>query len=119
MGPLGCHRHSLPTLLFCFLELYHVWDSRSSADVLLPLGDLNVVVLTDVHSWVGGHGNKEPTLNADYGHVLSFYQRLKDHCMESGRDVWLLNNGDWIDGTGRFVLSFFFAVSWSETPCKL
>jgi len=72
----------------------------SSAVVSLPFGDINVVVLTDVHSWVGGHGVKEPHLNADYGDVLSFYERLKEHCETHNHDLWFVVNGDWIDGTG-------------------
>jgi len=66
----------------------------------VPFGDVNVLVLTDVHSWIAGHGAKEPNLDADYGHVLSFYQRLKHHCNTRGKDLWFVMNGDWIDGTG-------------------
>jgi hypothetical protein len=65
----------------------------------LPFGDINLLVVTDDHSWIGGHGRKEPYLNADYGDVLSFYQRLKYHCDASGKDLWFVMNGDWIDGT--------------------
>eukprot|EP00980_Cylindrotheca_fusiformis_P018314 scaffold5972_cov127-Cylindrotheca_fusiformis.AAC.1 len=66
----------------------------------LPIGEINVVVLTDVHSWVAGHGRQEPQLNADYGDVLSFYERLKEHCDEHGHDLWFVSNGDFVDGTG-------------------
>jgi len=70
----------------------------------LPWGDINVLVLTDVHSWVGGHDKygkgKEPYLNVDYGKVLSFYQYLKQYCDETNKDFWFVMNGDWIDGTG-------------------
>lgn len=78
-------------LAFCFLV---------RANVDLPFGDVNVLVVTDVHSWIGGHGRKEPSLNADYGHVVSFYQRLKQHCISHNMDLWFVMNGDWIDGTG-------------------
>ncbi|GKZ00675.1 hypothetical protein MPSEU_001019600 [Mayamaea pseudoterrestris] len=69
---------------------------------LLPLGDINVVVLTDVHSWLAGHGDKEATFDADYGNVLSFVQRLKAYFLqhEPTKDFWFVMNGDWIDGTG-------------------
>jgi 2',3'-cyclic-nucleotide 2'-phosphodiesterase (5'-nucleotidase family) len=80
-----------------FLQLL---ASASSLSPNLPFGDINVLILTDVHSWVGGHGEKEPHLNADYGDVLSFYERLKEYAVQSGKDLWFVINGDWIDGTG-------------------
>lgn len=72
----------------------------------LPLGDINVVVLTDTHSWVGGHGAKEEN-DANYGDVLSFYRLLQKQMAdletmdpEIERDLFFVMNGDWIDGTG-------------------
>ena len=65
----------------------------------LPLGDFNVIVLTDVHSWVAGHAH-DPHLDADYGHVLSFHSRLRSICDALGRDVHFVMNGDFMDGTG-------------------
>ena len=64
----------------------------------LPLGAINVVVLTDVHSWVAGHGNHELVDNADYGDVLSFYERLQRQAPD--KDFFLVNDGDFMDGTG-------------------
>ena len=111
-------------------------SSSSSSSLLqpsLPFGDLNLIVLTDVHSWVAGHGRKEPLYNANYGDVLSFYQRLQDWMLQQQQQqqqttnpqqqqqqddelndctddtnrrrrrqqhLWLVVNGDWIDGTG-------------------
>eukprot|EP00534_Pseudo-nitzschia_fraudulenta_P008186 CAMPEP_0201146106 /NCGR_PEP_ID=MMETSP0851-20130426/7810_1 /ASSEMBLY_ACC=CAM_ASM_000631 /TAXON_ID=183588 /ORGANISM="Pseudo-nitzschia fraudulenta, Strain WWA7" /LENGTH=767 /DNA_ID=CAMNT_0047421543 /DNA_START=84 /DNA_END=2387 /DNA_ORIENTATION=- len=84
-------------------------EIASGVSPKLPFGDINLVVLTDVHSWIGGHGTKEgPSLGASYGDVVSFYQRLKHHCNYGGdavggdecSDLWLVQNGDWIDGTG-------------------
>jgi len=70
----------------------------------LPFSDINVVVVTDVHSWVGGHGYHEgDTYNADYGDVISFVERLKAYASANDRDVWFVMNGDWIDGTGLAV----------------
>jgi 2',3'-cyclic-nucleotide 2'-phosphodiesterase (5'-nucleotidase family) len=66
----------------------------------LPFGDVNVLILTDVHSWVGGHGNHEASMDADYGDALSFYERLKEYCDATDKDLWFVMNGDWIDGTG-------------------
>jgi len=84
-----------------------IFPRSASADLNLPLGDINVVVLTDVHSWVGGHGAKE-SYDANYGDVLSFYQRLQEQMKalrlsdpeKHQHDLWIVNNGDWIDGTG-------------------
>ena len=67
--------------------------STTVNDVDLPFGDINVLVLTDVHSWVGGHRQNEPLHNADYGDVLSFYHRLKEHCRQRNMDLWFVVNG--------------------------
>lgn len=64
------------------------------------------MVVTDVHSWIGGHARHEPYLNVDYGHVLSFYQRLQEifdtttSATKSNRDLFFVMNGDFMDGTG-------------------
>lgn len=71
------------------------------AEVKLPFGDINVVVVTDVHSFVAGHSkhdDHQPVQNANYGHVLSFVERLKELAPE--KDVWFVMNGDFVDGTG-------------------
>jgi 2',3'-cyclic-nucleotide 2'-phosphodiesterase (5'-nucleotidase family) len=98
-------------------------NGKSSSGVVsavdLPLGDINIVVVTDVHSWVAGHGRNEPepnSHNADYGHVLSFYQRLQQYVIEQNvdgdddkntndknqhpMDLFFFMNGDFMDGTG-------------------
>lgn len=66
----------------------------------LPIRDINILVLTDVHSWVMGQGRHDATLNANYGHILSFYEKLKVLCNSKGADLFFLNNGDVVDGTG-------------------
>ena len=65
----------------------------------LNLGDINVLVVTDTHSFIGGHPH-EPNADADLGDVLSFYERLKAWCNEQGSDLWFVMNGDIIHGTG-------------------
>mmetsp|Transcript_3183 Transcript_3183/g.5634 ORF Transcript_3183/g.5634 Transcript_3183/m.5634 type:complete len:214 (+) Transcript_3183:180-821(+) len=53
-------------------------NSNANSNVVnLPLGEINVVVLTDVHSWVGSHRRQEPHYDADLGDVLSFWENLK------------------------------------------
>jgi 2',3'-cyclic-nucleotide 2'-phosphodiesterase (5'-nucleotidase family) len=55
--------------------------------------------LKDVHSWVGGHAHNSEW-NADYGDILSFYKHLKADCDRNKRDLWFVNNGDFMHGTG-------------------
>jgi len=75
--------------------------STTPIDVSLNIQSINIVILTDVHSWVQGHGRHEPNLNADYGNILSFYQRLQQQVeqLESKPDIYLVNNGDFLHGT--------------------
>ena len=90
-------------LIRAFLSLA-IFGSSSAAAAInepkLPINDVNIVVLTDVHSWVAGHGRQEPKLDADYGDVLSFYERLKSYLDEKEKDLWLVSNGDFVHGTG-------------------
>lgn len=72
---------------------------RAASGINLPLGDINAVVVTDVHSWVGGHrAHEAPAMDADYGDVLSFHEHLLS--LQTNGDVFLVNNGDFMDGTG-------------------
>lgn len=49
---------------------------------------------------LGSHRRQEPYYDADLGDVLSFWERLKEQCDSEHRDVFLVNNGDFVDGTG-------------------
>ncbi|KAG7358473.1 autophagocytosis associated protein, active-site domain containing protein [Nitzschia inconspicua] len=71
----------------------------------LPWNDVNILVVTDVHSWIAGHGeHPEEHLNAGYGDVLSFYQRLQSrkdqHNYLRNSSLFFVMNGDFTDGTG-------------------
>jgi hypothetical protein len=96
-------RDGTAALLFHLLLVsIAVWDTSDAAGVVnpnLPFGDINFVVVSDVHSFVGGHPH-EVDRNADFGDFLSFHQRLKQHCDDHQMDLWLLENGDWLHGTG-------------------
>ena len=96
--------------------------TTSSLSRNIPWGAINIVVVTDVHSWIGGNhkddprhwpydANRLPNQDADYGDVLSFYQRLEnlveDHNANANannnnnkRDLFFVMNGDFVDGTG-------------------
>ncbi|CAJ1953690.1 unnamed protein product [Cylindrotheca closterium] len=92
----------LATLVFTNERMIHASSAVSVAPDL-PLGEINVLVLTDVHSWLAGHGRQEENLNADYGDVLSFYENLKTYCDENDQDLWFVSNGDFVDGTGLSI----------------
>lgn len=74
--------------------------------------NIKIVVVTDVHSWIGGHGpheqqtQQQPQQRVDYGTVLSLVQRLRQQSAQQQQDdkdgeaVFFLNNGDFMDGTG-------------------
>ena len=68
----------------------------------LPWSDINILIVTDVHSWLAGHAHKDhtPVLDADYGAVLSLYERLAATAAKLGRDLFFVQNGDLNDGTG-------------------
>lgn len=88
----------------------------------LPFGAINVLVLTDVHSWVGGHSRQEPLMDADFGTILSFYERLKAHCDQNDMDLWFVSNGDWAHGTGlgndaSALLPILEKMPWDAVNC--
>jgi 2',3'-cyclic-nucleotide 2'-phosphodiesterase (5'-nucleotidase family) len=86
-------------LVPCFI--HYVATRALSVVPDLPLGDINVLVVTDTHSWVGGQ-TKYYTKAATYGEIISFVQHMKEYIADSteNRDLWFVMNGDWIDGTG-------------------
>jgi len=64
--------------------------------------DLNVIVVTDVHSWVNGHHQKDyqTPRDADYGDLWSFHHFLSEEANRRQKDLFFVNNGDIVDGTG-------------------
>ena len=72
-------------------------STTRTTTTLLPVGDVNLLVVTDVHSWVAGHNvQHEPYWNVDYGTLLSFYETLQAQIP----NLVLVMNGDFMDGTG-------------------
>jgi len=65
----------------------------------LPFGEINVMIVTDTHSWIAGHKH-ETQFDANYGDVVSLYERTKDECDRNGKDLFFVMNGDINDGTG-------------------
>ena len=66
----------------------------------LPWGDVNVLFVTDVHSWVNGHGPKEDHLDVDYGSLVSFHNHLRHYARTNNLPLFFVMNGDFMDGTG-------------------
>jgi len=88
----------LMMLLACMLA-----NTRAMAgDVALPLNDINVMIVTDVHSWIAGHEHPDhlPLLNASYGDVVSLFEHIQASADAAGRDLFFVQNGDLNDGTG-------------------
>lgn len=54
------------------------------------LQDVNILQLTDVHSWLSGHVH-EAGIGADYADCLSFYMHLKTMADAAGKDLWLFD----------------------------
>lgn len=72
--------------------------TKSSNSNPLPVNDINILVVTDVHAWVASRKRHEPQWDADYGHVLSFYERLHNEWKD--QNLFFVMNGDFMDGTG-------------------
>jgi 2',3'-cyclic-nucleotide 2'-phosphodiesterase (5'-nucleotidase family) len=90
---------TIPAILATGFVSFACGAGALSLELSLPIQDVNILVLTDVHSWVAGHTH-EPGLDADYGHVLSFYEKLREACNLQEKDLFFVMNGDFIDGTG-------------------
>ena len=73
--------------------------TRAAAPAASLAHDINIVHVTDVHSWLSGHLH-EPANEADYPDVLALFQHLEARAHAQGRDIFLFNSGDIVDGTG-------------------
>lgn len=102
-----------------------VTTGTAGAASALPLSQVNLIVLTDVHSWIGGHSRHEPNLNVNYGDVLSFYDGLlQQHMRRSSnvfhQDLFMVMNGDFMDGTGLSTIPpTYLTTLLSEMPFSI
>ena len=96
--PLG-RAAPLPVSARCMFASLFVSASLQSS---LPWSEVNLLIVTDVHSWVAGHAHTDstPALDADYGAVLSLYEQLAATAAKAGHDLFFVQNGDLNDGTG-------------------
>ena len=106
---------SSPHLLRTSLLLEDKIDTDGDDWVIdLPVSDINILMVTDVHSWIAGHSRHSaaalsleeqdlhrPPSDIDYGDVLSFYQQLQRYIEQyQHKDLFFVMNGDFMDGTG-------------------
>ena len=104
-----------PCLLLLRVPPIAAADASSSLAPLL--NDVNILIVTDTHSWIGGHGQHESHHDADYGDVLSFHSHLTTLADES-QDVWFVMNGDFMHGTGlstdppEFIIPLLEQMPW-------
>jgi 2',3'-cyclic-nucleotide 2'-phosphodiesterase (5'-nucleotidase family) len=68
----------------------------------LDLHDVNIFVVTDTHSWMDAHRHldSEPATDATYGNLTSFVTSMKEYAATVKKDIFFLDNGDVVDGTG-------------------
>ena len=71
----------------------------------LQLGDINLFVVTDVHSFIASHFHADglcgaKRCDADFGTLSSFIARVRERADEEQKDVFVFDNGDVVDGTG-------------------
>jgi 2',3'-cyclic-nucleotide 2'-phosphodiesterase (5'-nucleotidase family) len=86
--------------------------SFASSPAFLPaFGKINILITTDVHSWVAGHSHpcgeycspqidRGLPLDADFGRLVDLYTHLRESAAQQGKDLFLMDNGDAVDGTG-------------------
>lgn len=79
-----------------------VYISSSVAVTKVEFRDVNILVVTDTHSWLAGHIHTDqlPIANATIGNITSFVTTMKSHASLAGKDVFFFDNGDVVDGTG-------------------
>lgn len=73
----------------------------------LNIRDVNIIVTTDMHSWFAGHEHEDhsPRLDADLGDFVSFVELSKEAARKLGKDVFVFDNGDVVDGSGLSNIS--------------
>ena len=80
-----------------------------AASSVLVYQDVNILAVTDVHAWIAG-GDRQTSeydppithtsLDATFGDLISFAARTKAAAQAQGKDIFLVDNGDIVDGTG-------------------
>lgn len=117
--------HFISSSVFCcFCFMCGVVDAAG-----LEFQDVTIFAVTDVHSWLAG-GDKESnsslTLDGNFGDLVSFVERARKAASNVGKDIFLVDNGDVIDGTGlsniaadhcKYVLPLLQQVPFDALNC--
>mmetsp|Transcript_200 Transcript_200/g.190 ORF Transcript_200/g.190 Transcript_200/m.190 type:complete len:692 (-) Transcript_200:36-2111(-) len=88
----------IPSIPSSSISTTNVTSSSSYGGGPLPFNDINILVVTDVHSWVASQKRHKSQYNVDYGMVVSFYEQLIPK--NSQQNLFFVMNGDFMDGTG-------------------
>ncbi|EDQ86162.1 uncharacterized protein MONBRDRAFT_38537 [Monosiga brevicollis MX1] len=87
-------------VVFTLRSSQYKHNSNKDDSGRLPVHDVNLLLITDTHSWVNGHQHT-PDITADYSDLLSLHEHLRDYVRDTKQQAYLfLNNGDLNDGTG-------------------
>ena len=77
-------------------------DLSTYTQSILEFSDVNILIVTDAHSWIAQHvhADNTPQLDAGYGEIASTVEHIKANAKAAGKDVWFFNNGDHVEGSG-------------------
>ena len=109
MEPLMSSLSSLPLLFLFSLPSLSLSLSPSPPQLPASFGDINLLVVTDAHSWITGHSHLDSAvpLDAGYGEIASAAQHIKALAAKEGRDVFFVNSGDHTEGSGLSDASMY------------
>ena len=80
------------------ITIMHVTDGK--CDNCTRTGFMNLIIpRITVHGWIAGHPHN-PFLNADFGDFASFVEHTSNLAQSEGREFFLFDSGDIIEGTG-------------------
>lgn len=87
-------------ILLAFLCLS--FGRAAPLDGQIEFGDINLLIVTDAHSWISRHfhGDHRPPLDASFGDIASAVAHVKALAQAANKDVFFLNNGDHVEGSG-------------------
>ena len=101
---IGCGGHD--ETCWCAASCWSFNDCCSDYAQICPekppkisLGEVNLLVTTDLHSWIEGRKH-QPHFDANLAHVVSLLEKVRSMARSHELDVFFFDNGDINDGTG-------------------
>lgn len=84
------------------LSIWNPYRVNADSDEKLIFRDVNILVVTDTHSWISAHlhNDQYPPADATVGNITSFVSNMRRQAASEGKDVFFFDNGDAVDGTG-------------------